>query len=81
MVHFVALLQSAQNRDGILHRRLIDQHRLEPSFQRGILLNMFPILIQRRRADQVQFATGQHGLEQIGGIHGPFRRARSHYRM
>ena len=42
---------------------------------------MFPILIQRRRADQMQFATGQHGLEKIGGIHCPFRRARSHDRM
>ena len=34
---------------------------------------MFSILIERGRADQMQFASGQHGLEQIGGVHRPFR--------
>ena len=81
VMHFVAFLQSAEDRNGILDRGLIDQHGLEAPFQRGVLLDMFAVLIERRRADQMQFAAGQHGLEQIGGIHRAFGRSGSNDRM
>ena len=61
--------------------RLIDEDGLEAPFQGGILFDMFSIFIECRRADQMQFAAGQHGLEQVGGIHGSFGRSRSDDRM
>ena len=69
MEYLIALLQPTQDRDGILNRRLIYLHRLEPSLQGGVLLNILPVLIQRRRTDTVQLAAGQHRLQHVAGIH------------
>ena len=65
VMHFIALLQSAQNRDRVLDRRLIHHHRLETALQRRVLLDVFAILVQRRRADRAQLAPRQLRLEQI----------------
>ena len=63
VMHFVALLQSAQNRDRIFHARLIHHHRLKTPLQRRVLLDVFAILIERRRADRAQFAARQLRLQ------------------
>ena len=63
------LPQAAQDRDRVLHRRLVHQHRLEPALQRRVLLDPLAVLIQRRRADQVQLAAGQHRLEHVARVH------------
>ena len=68
-MNFVALLQTAQDRDRILDRRLIDQDRLEPPFKRGIFFDMFAVLIERGGSDKVQFTPREHGLEQVCRIH------------
>ena len=70
VVHLVALLQAAQDRDRVLDRRLIDQHRLEAPFQGRVLLDVLAVLVERGRADAVQLAAGQHRLEQVAGVHG-----------
>ena len=67
--HLVPLLQATQNGDGILHRGFIHLHRLEPAFQSGVLFNILPVLVQRRRTDAVQLASSQHGLQQVARIH------------
>jgi hypothetical protein len=36
MMYLVALLQPAQDRDGVGDGRLADEHRLKPAFERGI---------------------------------------------
>ena len=72
VVRLVALLQAAQDRDGVLDRRLIDQDRLEAPFQGGILLDVLAVLVERGGADAVQLAAGQHRLEQVAGVHRPF---------
>ena len=69
MMDLVALLESAENGDGVLHARLVDKHRLETTFQRRILFNIFPILVQRRGTDAVQFSARQKRLQQISGVH------------
>ena len=51
VMHFVALLQPAQNRDGRLHGRLVDHHRLEAPLQRRVFLDVLAIFVERRRAD------------------------------
>ena len=72
VVDLVALLQAAQDRDGVLDRRLIDQDRLEAAFQGGVLLDVLAVLVERGGADAVQLAAGQHRLEQVAGVHGAF---------
>ncbi len=51
VVRLVALLQAAQDRDRVGDRRLPDEDRLEPPFERGVLLDVLAVLVQRRRAD------------------------------
>ena len=75
MVGLVFLLQPAQDGNSILHARLSRVHLLEPALQRRILFDIFPIFVQRRGADAVQFAARQSRLEHVGSIHGPFGRA------
>src|SRR5687768_3772326 len=69
MVDLVALAQAAQNRDRVLDGRLTDKHRLETPLQSGILLDVLPILVERRGADRVEFAAGQHRLEHLRRVH------------
>ena len=62
MEHLVTLLQTTENGNRILHGWLIHHNRLETPFQSRVLLNVFPVLIQRSGADTVQLASRQHGL-------------------
>ena len=45
VVDFVPLLEAAQDADRVLHRRLVHVHRLEPPFQRGVLLDVLAVLV------------------------------------
>ena len=63
------LAQAAQDRDGVLDRRLVHHDRLEPALKRRVLLDPLAVLVQRRRADHVQLAAGQHRLEHVAGVH------------
>ena len=81
MVDLVALAQAAQDRDGVLDRRLVDEDRLEAPLQRRVLLDVLAVLVERRRADGVQLAAGEHRLEQVGRVHRAFGRARADDRV
>ena len=74
MVDLEALAQPAQDRDRVLQRRLVDDDRLEAALQRGVLLDR-AVLAQRRRADAVQLAAGEHRLEHVAGVHRALCRA------
>ena len=69
MIDFVSLLQPAEDGNRVLHCGLIHHDRLETALQGGVLLNVHAVLLESRRADAVQLAAGQHGLEHIAGIH------------
>ena len=62
VVHLIALLQAAQNGNGILHVRLVHHYRLEPALQRRVFFDVLAVFIQRGGTDAVQLAPGQHGL-------------------
>ena len=62
MENLVAFLESTQNGDGILDRRLIHHYRLETTLERRIFFNVFAVLIQGRRTDTMQFTTRKHRL-------------------
>ena len=69
VVHLVAVLQPAQDADGVLDRRLADEHLLEAALQRGVLLDVLAVLVERGRTDQPQLAAGQHRLDHVAGVH------------
>ena len=75
VVDLVALAQAAQDRDRLLDRRLVDEDRLEAPLERGVLLDVLAVLVERRRADRVQLAAGEHRLEQVRGVHRALGRA------
>ena len=77
VVLLVALAQAAQDRDGVLDRRLVDEHRLEAALQRGVLLDVLAVLVERGRADAVQLAAREHRLEHVRGVHRALGRARA----
>ena len=70
VVGLVPVAQAAQDRDRVLDAGLGHQDRLEPAVQRGVLLDVAAVLVQRGRADDVQLAAGQRRLEHVAGAAG-----------
>ncbi len=60
---------------------LADQDRLEAALERGILLDVLPVFVERGGTDHVQLAPGERRLEQVARIHRPLRRPRAHDRV
>ena len=69
VVDLVALLQPAQDADRVLDRRLGDVHLLEAALERGVLLDVLAVLVERRGADHAQLAAGEHRLDHVAGVH------------
>ena len=49
-------------------RRLVDQHLLEAALERGVLLDVLAVFVERGRADAVQLAARERGLEHVAGV-------------
>ena len=81
MVHLIPLSQSAQDRNRVLHRRFTDHDRLESTFERSVFFDVLAVLIERRRADGVQFTASEHRLEQIRRVHRAFALAGADHRV
>ena len=77
VVVLVALLEAAQDGDGVLDAGRLDHHRLEPALQRGVFLDVLAIFVERGRADALQLAAREHRLEHVGRVHRALRRARA----
>ena len=60
VVRFEGIAQAAQDHDGLRHRWLGHHDRLEAPLQRGVLLDVLLVLVERRRADQVQLTARHH---------------------
>lgn len=69
MVDLVLLADTTEDRDCVGHRRLIDDHLSEPTFEGGILLDILAIFRESRSADTTKLATSQEGFEQVGCVH------------
>jgi len=72
VMYLVALLQAAQDGDGVFHAGLAHQHLLEAALQRGVLLDVLAVFIQGGGADAAQLAARQRRLEHVAGVHGAF---------
>ncbi len=77
----VALLEAAQDRDGVLDRGLAHEHRLEAPLERRVLLDVLAVLVEGRRADAAQLAARQGRLEHVARVHGALGRARADERV
>ena len=56
---FVFRAQTLQDQDRFFDGRRFDFHGLETAFQRGVFLDVLAILVQRGRADALQFAAAE----------------------
>ena len=68
VVRLQRVAKTAQDHDGLLDRRLRHQHGLEAPLERGVLLDVLLVFVERGRADQVEFATRQRRLEHVGDV-------------
>ena len=75
VVQLVFAAQTKENLDGVLHGRFLDLHALEAAFERGVLLDVFAILVQRGRTDALQFASAECGFDDVAGVHRTFSTA------
>ena len=55
--------------------RLADVHLLEPALERGVLLDVLAVLVERGGADHAQLAAGEHRLDHVAGVHRALGRA------
>ena len=69
VVRLVALLEPAQDGDRALDAGLAHVHGLEATLERGVLLHMKAILVERGGADDTQLSARQHRLEHVAGVH------------
>ena len=79
VVHLVAVLQPAQDGDGVRHVGLGHVDLLKAALQGGVLFDVLAVFVQGGGPDAMEFATGQHGLEQVARVHGPLGLAGAHH--
>ena len=75
VVRLERVAQAAQDHDRLRDRRLRHQHRLEAPLERRVLLDVLLVLVQRRRADEVELAAGERRLERVGDVEPAFAAA------
>src|SRR5690606_28101647 len=68
VVRLVPVAQTLEDLDRVRERRLRDLDRLEAALERGVLLDVLAVLVQRRRTDGLQLAAGQLRLEDAGRV-------------
>ena len=81
MMLFVLRAQPFQNLDGIFGIGRIHNNRLEAAFERGILLDILAVFVNRRRTNALEFTTGKRRLENIGSVKATFRTSSPNNRM
>ena len=62
-------------------RRLAHEDLLEAALDRGVLLDVLAVLVERGGADEAQLAAREHGLEHVGGGDRALAAARAHERV
>ena len=68
VVHLVLFLQPPQDGDGGVHLGLVDHDLLEAPLQRGVPLDVFPVLVNGGRPHAAQRTARQGRLEHVGGV-------------
>ena len=68
VVHLVALLEAAEDRDRVLDRRLAHVDLLEPALERGVLLDVLAVLVERGRTDEAQRTSCEQRLDHVARV-------------
>ena len=76
-----ALAQAAQDLQALLGRGLRDAHGLKAPLERRVLFDIFAVLLKRRRADDLQLAASERGLEDVRRVDRALGRARADDRV
>jgi hypothetical protein len=69
VVLLVLRANALEDEDGVVDGRRLDLHRLEATFERGVLLDVLAVFVERGRADALHLAAGERGLEDVRGVH------------
>src|SRR4030042_1535506 len=78
---FVAGLQTIENIDCLIDRRFLDINRLEPSLKRAVTLDIFFVLVIRRRADTPELTARKSRFQNVGCIYRALGGSRTDNRM
>ena len=78
MVRLVAVTQTLEDLHRLLDAGLLDLHRLETALEGRILLDVLAVLVVRGRADRLELAARQHGLEHLGRVNRALGGTRTH---
>ena len=70
MVFLVLVLQPFEDLERLLNGRLGNLNLLKTPRQSAVLLEIFSVLVIRRRADAPKISVDQRRFENVGGIHG-----------
>ena len=68
VVRLVAVAETLQDLDRVRDRRLLDLDRLEAALERGVLLEVLAVLVERGGTDGLQLTAGEHRLEDGRGV-------------
>jgi hypothetical protein len=68
VVRLVAVAQPLEDVDRVGQARLGDLDRLEAALERGVLLEVLAVLVERRGADRLQLAAGEQRLQDRGRV-------------
>ncbi len=81
MMCLVPVAQPLEDLHRLGHARLAHHDGLEPSLECRVLLNVLPILIERRRADRLEGATCKRWLDDARGVDRPLGSPCPHERV
>ena len=75
VVLLVRLAHALEDLDRLFDARLLDEDGLEAALERGVALDVLAVVVERGRADALQLAAGQRGLEDVRRVDRAFSRA------
>ena len=68
VVGFVAVAQSLEDFDGFFDGGFVHFDRLETTLEGGVLFDVLAVFVIRCCADGLEFTSGKHGFEHLGGV-------------
>ena len=77
-MRFVAILQAAQDGDGVLDAWFANKYGLKSARECGVLLNVFAIFRQSGGANTAQFTAGKRWFKQVASAGGALGLTRAH---
>ena len=81
VVLLVPIAQTLEDLDGVRDGGLLDLDGLEAPLERGVLLEVLAVLVERGGTDRLELTTCEHRLEDAGGVDGSLGRTRADERV